>query len=756
MSGADLSRRQFLQAVAVSSVSAVLFAGCQVPRPALQEQSLLHQPEDLVAATEDWYATTCRLCPAGCGMLARVVDGRVRKVEGNPEHPVNRGKLCARGQAAVQEEYHPDRVTGPLVRAGARGGGDWTRISWNEALDRLGAALRGPQASGHPESVAFLTSPTGGHEGLLLDRFAATHGARWLTLAPLGEAAFRTAAQRVFGQAQLPTFDVANAQTVVSFGADFLDTWVSPVHYAMAYGMFRQGDYNVSSFQPRGRRPRGKFVYVGPHFSATAASADEWVYVRPGTEGILALSIGQVMLSEGLADHAAVAAFGGSGGLEAYAPERVAGDLGVSADRIRRLASDFASHPPSLAVGGGSAGAHTNGTEALSAVLGLNVLVGNVGRPGGVSFAPPPPFALPPDPRTTLRDWQSLVDGVRGGQVDTLLVHRVNPVHNLPAAIQFESALHQAATVISFSSFLDDTATLADLVLPTHLPLEDWGDNAADVSGGPQTVSLQQPVVQPLHDTRSFGDLLLTAAAELGGAVEQALPWPTYKDLLREAADQLRLAGGGSIDGPDLEQFWTRLLQHGVWTSSPPASPPASSATVPTTGVPMPQFSGDAQAFPYILVPFVHNTLGQGETAHLPWLQAAPDPVTSVVWQTWVEVNPQLAARVGLHEGDIVRIESQEGQVEVPVYVNPAASPEILAMPLGQGHTGAGRWAQGRGSNPLVLVSPLLDAATGDLAYAATRVRMTATGHHMPLPKLEGDVPAYQLPGREVLKISNA
>ena len=134
---------------------------------------------------------------------------------------------------------------------------------------------------------------------LLLDRFTSTYGAQWLTIGPLGEAAFRSAAQRVFGRAELPIFDIANARSVLSFGADFLDTWLSPVHYAIAYGIFRQGDYSAGSFQARGQRPRGKLVYVGPHFSATAASADEWVYVRPGLEGVLALSIGQVLLSKG-------------------------------------------------------------------------------------------------------------------------------------------------------------------------------------------------------------------------------------------------------------------------------------------------------------------------------------------------------------------------------------------------------------------------------------------------------------------------
>jgi anaerobic selenocysteine-containing dehydrogenase len=288
------------------------------------------------------------------------------------------------------------------------------------------------------------------------------------------------------------------------------------------------------------------------------------------------------------------------------------------------------------------------------------------------------------------------------------------------------------------------------------LPLEDWGNHVPEVGAGAPTVTMQQPVVQPLHDTRGFGDLLLTIANELGGALQQALPWTTYRDLLREAASQLAGVQGGSLSASqDLDQFWTSLLQHGVWTG-PNNAPTPLAAGQASTSVSAAQASGDAQAYPYVLVPFAHHTLGVGETARLPWLQAAPDPVTSVVWQTWVELNPRVASRLGVREGDMVRLTSPAGQVEVPVYVSPAAPPDVLAVPLGQGHVADGRWAAGRGVNPLDLLALATDSSSGDLAFAATRVQITPTGRHVPLPKLEGDVPAYQLPGKEVLKVTHA
>jgi menaquinone reductase, molybdopterin-binding-like subunit len=688
-----------------------------------------------------------------------VIDGRARKVEGTPDHPVNQGKLCARGQASVQEQYHPDRVQGPLARAGERGGG-FVPISWDQALAQVVERLRGATGAGGPSPLALLTGPTSGHQALVVDRFARAAGAQWLTLDLFGEEPLRRAVGDVLGLPRLPYFDVANAQYVLSFGANFLDTWLSPVQYGAQYGRFRQGDYRASSFAPGQGRPRGYLTHVGPHFSGTAANADEWVYVRPGGEGLLALSLAQVILSEGLARGSAAGA--DAGALAAYAPEGVAEATGVPPERIRALARAFATRQPSLALGGGQAGAHTNGTAAVSAILALNLLVGAVGRAGGILPNPAPPLADLPARQSARRlaDWQALVASLGSGQPPVLLVHGANPVYELPAALGFREALRQAPFVVSFASFLDETSVLADLVLPPHLPLEDWGSAVPDPAPGIAALTVQQPVVQPLYDTRGFADVLLALASELGGPVQAALPWATFKDVLRDGTRALQGQAGGSVQAPDFERFWTQLLQQGGWWSASPSTPTGgaapSTATVAAVaaGLAAPQIAGAAGEYPYHLVVFPHNTLGHGESAHLPWLQAAPDPTTTAVWQTWVEVNPRLAERLGLTEGDVVTIESPNGRLEVPVYVHPAAPPDVLALPLGQGHTAYGRWARGRGVNPLDLLAPLADQTTGALAYGATRVRLTKTGRQAGVPKLEGTVPAYQLPDDEVVKVT--
>jgi len=758
-----LSRRQFLLGSATTAAGAVLWAGCAPPPAAeFEAQSRLRVSEDVLTGFENWYATGCQQCDAGCGVIVRVIEGRSKKVEGNPDHPVNRGKVCARGLASVQEQYHPDRITSPMRQTGPRGRGVFSPISWNEAIDTLVSRLRGIQQSGRTRDVAFLTTPLRAHRALIADRFTRSYGAEWLTLDTVNDAAFREAARRVFGGNSLPEFDIQNARYIISFGADFLGNWLSPVHYQNQYGVFRQGSYRLGQFQPRQGRPRGYMVHISSRFSPTAANADEWIYVPPGTETLVALAIAQIIMSENLGDAAGAQAIGGARSLDAYTPDRVFQETGVSADRIRKVAREFASQRPGLVIGGGSAGAQTNGADALTAILSLNTLVGNVGRPGGVLMNPAPAIDGLPSPAAPSRmsDWQGLADRVRGGQSQAVLLHDVNPVHDLPSALRFREALMSAPFIASFSSFMDETTQLSDLILPSHLPLEDWGDDIPDPGPGYQVYTIQQPVVRPLYDTRSIWDVLLTAGSELGGSVAQALPWESMKDALREDARGLQAQNRGSVQDADFERFWLKLVQQGGWWDTGRTANSTGTSSIqgfPSNPQPA-QFDGD-NSYPYFLVVFPHHTLGTGEAAHLPWLQGTPDPITTMAWQTWVEMNPDDAQRKGISEGDIVAIESRDGgRIEVPVYVSPAASPTVLSVPLGQGHNSYGRWATRdggvRGANPMDLLAPITDQATGALAYGATKVKLSKTGRHISVAKFEGQVIAYQLPDEPVVQVT--
>jgi anaerobic selenocysteine-containing dehydrogenase len=748
-----ITRRELLTATGVG-LGAVIFAGCRVRPGEFEAQSPVFLPEDLVEGADAFYATLCRQCSTSEGILVRVMEGRAKKIEGNPDYPVNLGKHGARCEAALQALYHPDRIPGPLRREVR--GGPLTPSTWDQALDTLVGRLR--QQLGAAGKVVIMTAPQGGHLGMLTERFATIYGAQHLALETTEETVLREAVKRVFGQERLPAFDIQNAQYILSFGADFLGGWLAPVHYSRQYGEFRQG---------QGRR-RGTLVQVEPRFSLTAANADEWVPINPGAEGLLAASIAAVIIEERLGDAAAARAMVAAVGAQALQdvrPENVnrISDIGVKAERIRELARAFAKNQPSLALGGGLAGAQTNGLFNLSAVYALNFLVDNVGKRGGVQFNPSSPLPGVPDaPRATpFREWQRLAGGMRAGEVSLALVHGVNPAYSLPSLqgkVGFGEALAKVPFIVSFSSFMDETAALADLVLPVHTPLEDWGDSVPDPGPGHQVVGFQQPVVRPFVESRGFGDILLTVAEELGGEMKARLPWSSFQELLREGARDLRRGQGtaarpGHVPAATDEEFWVGLLQQGGWWDAQKIAP----ALVRPTAFPapaQPTFAGGREEYPFHLVPFPSHSMGGGEGSHLPWLQATPDPLTTAVWSTWVEVNPQDAEKNRLREGEVVEVESPAGKVEALVYVHQAMPPGRVAMPLGQGHTEYGRYAQGRGANVLQILSPETEKETGALAWGATRVRLTKTGRRIRVPKLEGFVVPVELEGFKVVQVT--
>ncbi|MBI2872715.1 MAG: molybdopterin-dependent oxidoreductase [Chloroflexi bacterium] len=734
----EVTRRNFLKAMGTVTLGTVVFNACRWPEEELLVQSPWEIPEDMVSGVDTFYATQCGQCPDGAGVVVRVVEGRAKKIEGNPDFPLNRGKHSARCEAGLQALYHPDRIQTPLRRSGERGSGQFTPISWDEAHQELVRELRSRNAS----QVVLVTQPLPGHLGKVVHDFAKAYGGQHIQFEPLERTVLRRAVKEVFGQDRLPDFDIGKAQYVLSFGADFLGTWVSPVRHSIGYGEFRQGE---------GRR-RGTLVQVDSHFSLTTANADEWVYVRPGTEGILALSIAHVIVSEGLGDRAAADALTGGAGaqaLDAFRPQRAEQLTGVPAAKVLEIARAFAANRPSLALGGDSPASHTNGLFNLIAIYSLNYLVGSVGKEGGVIFNPASPLAVPDSSSTaTLKEWQGLVERMRRGEVSAAVVRGANPVHGLPAATGFGEAFRQVPYIVGFATVMDETSALADLVLPDTTYLEEWGSVVPDPGPGHEVVGFQQPVVRPLYQARSFGDELLSVSQELGLELAQG----TMREFLLEGAGKLQGLPRGSVRSATVEGFWKGVLQRGGWWDvNAKANGDAPRPPRLPTQEKLPSYTGSPTEFPFSLTVFRSLSLAEGQNAHLPWLQALPDPLTTVVWRTWVEVNTRTAAQMGLKLGDMVEVVSPQGRIMVPVYPHPAVHPDAVAIPLGQGHTAYGRYAQDRGANVLSILAPAVEGETGALAWGATRVRLVKTGESIDLAKFEGMVPAFPVSEEEAV-----
>src|SRR5262245_48533173 len=288
-----MKRREFIILTSVGATSASLLSACGHPEEKLIPAFI--PDEEFVPGIDYWKASTCGMCSAGCGILVRTREHKANKIEGNPSHPVNRGALCARGQAGLQLLYNPDRIKGPLKRTGDRGSEQFEQISWDEAIKLLAGKLSEIKSAGNAGRVPFATGERQGVTGFAAEHLMSGYGSSLLaSIDRENEGSTRESYAEAYRSAR-PIFDIANATYLLSFGARFLETWHSPVMYSLAYGEFRSAKNHA----------RGRLVQVEPRMSLTAANADEWLPAAVGTEGLVALSIAQVIAREGLIKGAA-------------------------------------------------------------------------------------------------------------------------------------------------------------------------------------------------------------------------------------------------------------------------------------------------------------------------------------------------------------------------------------------------------------------------------------------------------------------
>src|SRR5215471_12340813 len=499
-----MDRRSFIKLTAVTG-GATALAACSTSSP--ENQLIRFVPdEDLTPGIADIKNGVCPICRAGCGTTVRVMQGDAevirngqrgvmtmslaKKLEGNPTHPISQGALCPRGQASIQITYHPDRIIQPLKRRGARGSGDYQPISWDAAIAELVTHLDSIASAGGQGSqgLAALTRTGASSRNDLFALFLEKFGAQAPVVYELfGDEVLRRANGISFGHEQVPTFDFANARAVISFGADFLGTWGSPVSQMAGYAKMRGGRPGI----------RGTLIQVEQRMSLTGASADEWIGIRPGTEGILALGLANALGAQNVGD---------------YTPALVEQQTGVRATRIDRLAAMLKDMRPAVAIVAGAPLAQTNGLFTALAVNALNSTLRAVDAPGGLTFAPQVAAKA-----SSGRSLQSFASDVLTGKasVQVLLVDGANSVHTTPPGWKVKDALAKIPFIVSFGNFADDTSVMADLMLPDHSALESWTDSRPESGATKAIVTVAGPAMKPLHDTRATPDVLLDVAKKL-------------------------------------------------------------------------------------------------------------------------------------------------------------------------------------------------------------------------------------------------
>jgi anaerobic selenocysteine-containing dehydrogenase/Fe-S-cluster-containing dehydrogenase component len=683
----NISRRKFLKVLGAGS--AVGAAGCA--NDASQKILPYVKPDfEQIPGVAVWYSSTCTECTAGCGIKVRTREGKAVKIEGNTESSINKGGLCGLGQSALQALYDPDRLRAPVkVSRDVSGKAVMTPVTWDEVNGVIATAL-----GKATNKKVFMTGELMASQGDLLKEWSTQFGFDHVTYDALQPTSVAKAAELVYGTYGVPTISIDKAEVVLNIGTDFLETWVSPVGYARQWADSRRSEKPL------------RLVHVEPRLSLTGANADNWLQANPGSELQIVLYAIKGLLERGR-----------DGGLSSDVKSKLAAlttgitltsveeQTGISTEKLALVTQYLADAKSSLVLAGGAATATENPLPLLVAVNLLNVMLGNVGKTIDI--------AQVRTPKSSPSKLHAAIEEMKAEKVDVLFTYGTNPAFSFPSSFGYAQGVgkvgvvsdsKKAGLVVAFASSVDETAELADYILPTHTSLEDWGY----VKPVGESVTLVQPTMRPIFDTRSFGqalvDIAKTANKTLAGVDDKG-----YEGFVKSGFMKLASSGGTS------EKFWLESVEKGGYFA------PAKAATSSKISVNPAVFEltfalntmkhGKDQL---VLYPFPSVKTFDGRAANRPWLQELSDPITQAVWGAWAEIHPKTAKKFGLDHKDMAILRTDDGETHVPVFVTDYVHEDIIAVPLGQGHSSYGRYAKSAGHGAVASLLPKKLSASGD------------------------------------------
>ena len=671
-----LSRRNLFKYMGVGGVTAVV-AGCENKPEKLIPMLVPPTDYEYTPHTAYQYMTTCRECDAACGMMITTREHRAQKAEGNPNHPINQGSLCARGQASMQSLYSPNRHANPIA--------DGTQIPWEEGMQQFSAVVQA--ASG---AIAYLGKPTSGSEGQFIDEWLQAAGGGQRVKFDLLTQNSQSAANKIsFGRADIPEYAFEKAGLLLNFSADFLEDWGNSVENARRFAdmhAYKDGKKN-------------RFIHISPHVSLTGAKSDRWVVINPGTEGLVALAIASVIRNKNNS-HKFLKNY-----LAAYSPENVSGATGVSVEVMHELANDAMEHGPLLALGGGNVSATDQNVETLVAVNILNSVSGGLNKT--IRF-----YNQTAPESSTHQDVTQLISELESGKIKLLVIDDSNPVYALPPSLDFAKAMKKAF-VVSLASQKSETSHLANLVLPALTAYESWGD-AFPRSG---VRSIQQPVMSAVNtfDAKAREDVLLGVAKNVNKKAFSGNS--NYLDYLQKAWKKIQSKVG---DTRNFESFWISVLENGGIFEKSEYKQVSLKTNVTSVKVNDP---GLVDNDGLTLLPTTSLLLGDGSGANKPWLQEVPHPMSQIVWDSWVEINPETAKKLGINDRAIIEVTTPHGSVQATAYYHFGIHRNAIAIPMGQGHQNSGEVADGFGINVMELLSDKLDKA-GNFALVGVQAKL--------------------------------
>ncbi len=712
--------------------------------------------------------SVCTLCPGGCGIGVRKVDERAVKIEGRTDYPVNPGGICPLGMGGLQLLYDKGlRHTGPKKRVGPRGEGTFTNITWDEALSELSGRISALRKKRRPEALAAVDgNPIGSTMSLMVERLITAIGSPNYMRMPSLEETYRMGNALLQGTDGPISYDLENADYVLSFGSGLLEGWGAPGRMMNAWSLWRE----------KALEGKARVIQIESRASNTASKADQWVAPRPGTDAALALGIAHVIIDGNLHDadfisnHCVGFNKWSQMVLKGYAPEKVARITGLNSRDIKSLAKAFAAAEAPIAIYGKGKGTLNGSLQEFMAVHSLNALKGSINRKGGVLLHDPLPLGPLPDiktgtiagkglknarldqagstkypfSRSLINNLPEAIIESHESPVDTLLVFSANPAHTLPDTGAIRKALERIPFIVSFSPFQDETSHMAYLILPDHTYLEKTDDIVWPTGLQYPLYGLSRPVVKPLYNTRHTGDVIIRLAKQVGQSTGASFPWQDYEGVLKERTEGLFDSGGGIVSYDDSDpawnwqknggspnsdhgsfnEMWKKIKSGGLWYR------PVHSSLLrtPTFKFFSTQEAAkadvDRSAYPLSMVPYELINLASGWAPSPPFLYKTIFDHQLLGNESFAGINPNTASEYNLKQGDRIIIKSPVGEVRVRVNIFEGAMPGIVYLPLGFGHTAYDEFIRGKGVNPNDIIHAGKDPLSGHPVWWDTPVKL--------------------------------
>jgi MoCo/4Fe-4S cofactor protein with predicted Tat translocation signal len=674
-----LSRRKFIALLGASA--ALAGAGCSDYRDKGEIIPYVKKPEEITLGKPTYYASTCNACGNACGVLIKTREGRPIKVDGNPDHPVSKGKLCAKGHANILKLYDPERLHSPRKRSGT----SLNEIAWSTADKEITLALSN---TGNKEIAVIskrINSPTAKK---VLDDFKAKYpSAKIYSYELYNDEVKNSAWQKSYRGGSFPLISWDRAKIVVALESDFLATEGNTVENAKLFSQRR----DVSDLKNFNRL----YVFEG-NMSLTGSNADYRLRLNPEAQ----FEFVSMLINET------------GGGNKGTSIDSFAKKYNLPENALKHLVSDLKNNKGASIVYSGS----KLPEDVHLAVNHLNNILGNDALyrsdQSEISFIQ----------LSTKSELEDLVNKMNNNQVGMVIHYDTNPVYHLALDYRYTDALKKVPVVVSLTESENESSEYAHYVLPINHDFESWGDSKTRTG----FYSLQQPVIWPIFDTRQKETILLNWINGDPGKYDFKV---YHKYLMKNWEDNIYPTLNSRLNH---KQFWFGALQDGLVMVPENAASQGSYDSSAYNSI------GNNQKEPggYTIILKESYAAGDGSFANNGWMQELPHPVSKITWDNYAAVSNSTAKELGVKSNDLIEIKIDNRTLKIPVFIQPGAADKTLTIELGYGRTKVGIIGLGVGFNANVLLSK--DGGVSPWIYSNAEVKkadgtyklVTAQEHH--------------------------